>query len=55
MRLQFTIDVDQQVAELDLNLRAADEATIGQEDGETFVDELVAENEYDTLDPFYTL
>ena len=55
VRLQFTIDVDQQVAQLDLNLRAADEATIGQEDGETFVDELVAENEYDTLDPFYSL
>ena len=61
VRLDFTIDVDQQVAQLDLNLRAADEATFGTSTGESF-EELklflegdITADQIDTIDPFYSL
>lgn len=60
VRLDFAVDVDQQVAQLDLNLRTDDLATIGQEGGGEsmymeFIDKVIGDNEYDTLDPFYSL
>ena len=61
VRLDFTIDVDQRVAQLDLNLRAADEATFGTSTGESF-DDLklflegdITADQIDTIDPFYSL
>ena len=57
--MNFSIDIDQRVATLDLNLRKDDIATIGQAGGESMYDELsdsiIGDGEYDTLDPFYTL
>ena len=61
VRLDFTIDVDQQVAQLDLNLRAADEATIGTSTGEAwdeinmFLEGDITADQIDTIDPFYSL
>ena len=61
VRLDFTIDVDQQVAQLDLNLRAADEATIGTSSGESwdeinmFLEGDITVDQIDTIDPFYSL
>ena len=59
VRIDFTIDIDQKVAQLDLNLRLADQGTIGQENGESmyadFIDDVIGDGEYDTLDPFYSL
>ena len=61
VRLDFTIDVDQQVAQLDLNLRAADEATIGTSSGESwdeinmFLEGDITADQIDTIDPFYSL
>ena len=59
VRIDFTIDIDQKVAQLDLNLRLADQGTIGQENGESMyveiIDDVIGDGEYDTLDPFYSL
>ena len=59
VRIDFTIDIDQRVEQLDLNLRLADQGTIGQENGESmyadFIDDVIGDGEYDTLDPFYSL
>ena len=59
VRIDFTIDIDQKVSQLDLNLRLADQGTIGQENGESmyadFIDDVIGDGEYDTLDPFYSL
>ena len=59
VRIDFTIDIDQKVAQLDLNLRLADQGTIGQENGESmyvdFIDDVIGDGEFDTLDPFYSL
>ena len=58
-RINFTIDIDQRVEQLDLNLRLADQGTIGQANGESmyvdFIDDVIGDGEYDTLDPFYSL
>jgi phage baseplate assembly protein W len=57
--INFTIDIDQRVEQLDLNLKLADQGTIGQVGGESMYDELtdsiIGDGEYDTLDPFYSL
>jgi phage baseplate assembly protein W len=57
--INFTIDIDQRVEQLDLNLKLADQGTIGQVGGESKYDELtdsiIGDGEYDTLDPFYSL
>ena len=59
VKIDFSIDIDQRVATLDLNLRQADLSTVGGSSGETMYDEesdsLIGPDEYDTLDPFYTL
>lgn len=59
VRINFTIDIDQRVEQLDLNLRLADQGTIGQANGESmyvdFIDDVIGDGEYDTLDPFYSL
>ena len=59
VRIDFTIDIDQKVSQLDLNLRLADQGTIGQENGESMyvdiIDDVIGDGEYDTLDPFYSL
>ena len=59
VKMNFSIDIDQRVATLDLNLRKDDIATVGQAGGESMYDELtdsiIGDGEYDTLDPFYTL
>tara|TARA_B100000287_G_scaffold386745_1_gene394836 strand:- start:1073 stop:1588 length:516 start_codon:yes stop_codon:yes gene_type:complete len=59
VKIDFSIDIDQRVATLDLNLRQADISTVGDSSGETMYDEksdsLIGPDEYDTLDPFYTL
>ena len=59
VKMNFSIDIDQRVATLDLNLRKDDLATVGQPGGESKYDELtdsiIGDGEYDTLDPFYTL
>ena len=59
VRIDFTIDIDQRVEQLDLNLRLADQGTIGQENGESMyveiIDDVIGDGEYDTLDPFYSL
>ena len=59
VRIDFTIDIDQKVAQLHLNLRLADQGTIGQENGESMyveiIDDVIGDGEYDTLDPFYSL
>ena len=59
VRIDFTIDIDQRVEQLDLNLRLADQGTIGQANGESmyvdFIDDVIGDGEYDTLDPFYSL
>ena len=59
VRIDFTIDIDQKVSQLDLNLRLADQGTIGQENGESMyvdiIDDVIGDGEYDTLDPFYRL
>ena len=57
--INFTIDIDQRVEQLDLNLKLADQGTIGQVGGESMYDELtdsiIGDGEYDTLAPFYSL
>ena len=55
VRIDFTIDIDQRVEQLDLNLRLADQGTIGQEMYANFIDDVIGDGEYDTLDPFYSL
>ena len=61
VRIDFTLDVDQKVEQIDLNLRAADEATIGNASGESwkelnlFLEGDLTVDEIDTIDPFYSL
>jgi len=61
VRIDFTLDVDQRVEQIDLNLRAADEATIGITGGESedelmmFLEGEIGLDEIDTIDPFYSL
>jgi hypothetical protein len=39
VKIDFSIDIDQRVATLDLNLRQADISTVGDSSGETMYDE----------------
>tara|TARA_B100001564_G_scaffold283058_1_gene245652 strand:- start:124 stop:645 length:522 start_codon:yes stop_codon:yes gene_type:complete len=61
VRIDFTIDIDQRVEQIDLNLRAADEATVGTATGEgykelnMFLEGEIGLDEIDTIDPFYSL
>ena len=61
VRIDFTLDVDQKVEQVDLNLRAADEGTIGTSTGEgwkelnLFLEGDLTADEIDTIDPFYSL
>ena len=61
VRIDFTLDVDQKVEQVDLNLRAADEGTIGSATGEgwkelnLFLEGDLTADEIDTIDPFYSL
>ena len=58
VRLDFTIDVDQQVAQLDLNLRAADDAVIGEVIKDMDIADILGGGITEDLievDPFYTL
>mgnify|MGYP007077551239 FL=1 len=61
VRIDFTLDVDQKVEQVDLNLRAADEGTTGTSTGEgwkelnLFLEGDLTADEIDTIDPFYSL
>ena len=58
VRLDFTIDVDQRVAQLDLNLRAADDAVIGEVIKDMDIADILGGGITEDLievDPFYTL